>query len=48
MSLSSPLKSLSSTSITGLKRVYKWLSEADHVYLLYCSPKGFGEYEVND
>jgi len=28
--------------------IYKWLSGAEHVYLLYCSPRGFREYEVND
>jgi hypothetical protein len=28
--------------------IYKWLSEAEHAYLLYCSPRGFKDYEVND
>ena len=28
--------------------VYKWLSEAEHAYLLYCSPRGFRKYEIND
>jgi len=28
--------------------IYKWLSEAEHSYLLYCSPRGFREFEVND
>ena len=26
----------------------RWLSEAEHAYLLYCSPRGFREYEIND
>jgi CRISPR/Cas system-associated exonuclease Cas4 (RecB family) len=28
--------------------IYRWLSDAEHAYLLYCSPKGFREFEVND
>ena len=28
--------------------IYKWLSDAEHAYLLYCSPTGFREFEVND
>lgn len=28
--------------------MYKWLSNAEHSYLLYCSPKGFNELEVDD
>jgi hypothetical protein len=28
--------------------IYKWLSEAEHAYLLYCSPRGFSEFEVKD
>ncbi|MBS7618894.1 hypothetical protein KEJ25_09965 [Candidatus Bathyarchaeota archaeon] len=28
--------------------MYKWLSNAEHAYLLYCSPRGSKEYEVND
>jgi len=28
--------------------IYRWLSKAEHAYLLYCSPKGFKEYEIND
>ena len=28
--------------------MYKWLSDTEHSYLLYCSPKGFMEFEIND
>ncbi|MEM0011356.1 MAG: hypothetical protein QXW39_03460 [Candidatus Bathyarchaeia archaeon] len=28
--------------------MYKWLSNAEHSYLLYCSPRGFKEFEIND
>lgn len=28
--------------------IYKWLSDAEHTYLLYCSPTEFKEFEVND
>jgi hypothetical protein len=28
--------------------IYKWLSDAEHAYLLYCSPAEFKEVKVND
>ena len=28
--------------------MYKWFSDAEHPYLLYCSSKNFKEFEVND
>ncbi|MEM0328649.1 MAG: hypothetical protein QW046_03145 [Candidatus Micrarchaeaceae archaeon] len=28
--------------------MYKWLSNTEHSYLLYCLPRGFKEFEVND
>jgi len=28
--------------------IYKWLSEGEHAYLPYCSPRRFRGYEVND
>ena len=28
--------------------IYKWLSDAEHAYLLYCSPREFKEFEVDD
>jgi len=28
--------------------IYKWLSGTEYAYLLYCSPRGFREFEVNE